>query len=69
MVELAHGLVKNIAEFRIGIEAVVDEGLSLADLRRETLLVKTVDRIDALTQEGLVNVVIVVGIDAPQLGG
>jgi hypothetical protein len=51
----------NIVEFRIGIEAVVDEGHSLAGLRREILLVETVDRIDALTEEGLVNVVIGVG--------
>jgi hypothetical protein len=54
MIELAHGLVRNIVEFRIGIETVVNEGHSLADLRREILLVETVDRIDALTQEGLV---------------
>jgi hypothetical protein len=34
VVELAHGLVKNTVEFRIGIKAVVDEGHTLADLRR-----------------------------------
>ena len=61
VVRLAHRLVENIVEFRIGIEAVVDERHPLADLRREILLVETVDRIDALTEEGLVNVVIGVG--------
>ena len=69
VVRLAHGLVENAVEFRIGVKAVVDEGHALADLRREILLVETVDRIDALAQEGLVNVVIVIGIDAPQPGG